>query len=70
MKGRKLRKKKIPFSSIPLQTGANKQEALEQIFAPDGDGRLYPARLIQPEGELWWLLDEDAGAKYSRQIIT
>jgi len=22
----------------------------------------YPSRLIQPVGELWWLLDADAGA--------
>lgn len=50
-----------------LVTGINKQEALEQIFAPDGDGRLYPARLIQPQGELWWLLDQEAGANLKQE---
>jgi 6-phosphogluconolactonase len=25
----------------------------------------YPARLIQPQGELWWLLDQEAGAEIS-----
>ncbi|TVQ48899.1 MAG: 6-phosphogluconolactonase [Gloeocapsa sp. DLM2.Bin57] len=42
---------------IFLVTGANKQPALSQIFAPEADGMLYPARLIKPQGELWWLLD-------------
>ncbi len=44
-----------------LVTGANKQHALRQIFAPVGDEMQYPARLIQPAGELWWLLDAAAG---------
>ncbi|MGL5083586.1 MAG: 6-phosphogluconolactonase [Microcoleaceae cyanobacterium] len=44
-----------------LVTGANKQSALAQIFAPMADELTYPARLIQPQGELWWLLDEAAG---------
>lgn len=46
---------------IFMVTGANKQHALSQIFAPDGDATTYPARLIQPQGELWWLLDQAAG---------
>jgi 6-phosphogluconolactonase len=41
--------------------GANKRPALAQVFAPTGDELTYPARLIQPQGELWWLLDEAAG---------
>jgi len=41
--------------------GANKRPALAQIFAPTGDDQSYPSRLIQPQGELWWLLDEAAG---------
>ncbi len=44
-----------------LVTGANKIPALTQIFAAQGDSQLYPARLIQPQGELWWLLDAGAG---------
>jgi 6-phosphogluconolactonase len=43
---------------IFLVSGANKQPALEQIFAPEGDEFQYPSRSIQPQGELWWLLDK------------
>jgi len=46
-----------------LVAGKNKQTALEQVFAAQGDAMTYPSRLIKPEGELWWLLDLDAGAK-------
>lgn len=41
--------------------GANKRPALEQVFAPVADDFTYPSRLIQPQGELWWLLDRAAG---------
>ncbi|NJO40578.1 MAG: 6-phosphogluconolactonase [Cyanobacteria bacterium RU_5_0] len=41
--------------------GASKQAALAQIFAPVGDDTTYPSRLIQPNNELWWLLDRAAG---------
>jgi 6-phosphogluconolactonase len=44
-----------------LVAGESKQPALAQIFAPSGDEMTYPARLIQPQGELWWLLDSAAG---------
>jgi 6-phosphogluconolactonase len=46
---------------IFLVTGENKRPALAQIFAPSADEMTYPARLIQPQGELWWLLDRAAG---------
>ncbi|MCG8368466.1 MAG: 6-phosphogluconolactonase [Pseudanabaenales cyanobacterium] len=46
---------------IFLAAGANKQGALTQIFAPEADAQTYPARLIQPQGELWWLVDAAAG---------
>ncbi len=46
---------------IFLVAGANKQPALAQIFASAADALTYPARLIQPQGELWWLLDKSAG---------
>jgi len=46
---------------IFLVAGSSKRPALAQIFAPDADALTYPARLIQPQGELWWLLDESAG---------
>jgi len=46
---------------IFMVAGASKQTALTQVFSPDGDSTTYPSRLIQPQGELWWLLDESAG---------
>jgi len=45
-----------------LVAGETKTEALQHVFAPDGDEMAYPARAIQPSGELWWLLDGAAGA--------
>lgn len=45
---------------IFLVAGANKQSALEHVFAPQGDETQYPSRLIQPQGELLWLLDRAA----------
>ncbi len=52
---------------IFLVTGANKQTALERIFADDSDSRQYPSRFIQPQGELWWLLDRAAGSKFANK---
>lgn len=49
-----------------LVAGAGKQEALAQIFAPEADPLTYPARLIQPQGELWWLLDQTAGENLNK----
>lgn len=46
---------------IFLVSGANKRAALAQVFAPVADDFTYPSRLIQPQGELWWLLDAAAG---------
>lgn len=48
-------------SVLFLVAGASKRPALAQIFAQDADPLIYPARLIQPQGELWWLLDGEAG---------
>lgn len=45
---------------IFIVSGANKQTALAQVFAQEADAMNYPARLIQPQGQLWWLLDESA----------
>ncbi|MGB3491920.1 MAG: 6-phosphogluconolactonase [Elainellaceae cyanobacterium] len=46
-----------------MVAGASKQEALAHILAPEDDSQHYPARLIQPQGELIWLLDSAAGEK-------
>lgn len=51
-----------------LVAGKNKQTALEKVFATQGDAMTYPSRLIDPQGELLWLLDLDAGAKIDTTI--
>lgn len=48
---------------IFIVAGANKRLALAEVFAPVGDSMAYPSRLIQPQGELYWLLDDHAGAE-------
>jgi 6-phosphogluconolactonase len=50
-----------------LVAGSSKRPALAQIFAPVADAMIYPSRLIQPQGELWWLLDHSAGQELSNQ---
>lgn len=52
-----------------LVSGANKRSALEHVFAPTADELTYPARLIQPQGELWWLLDQAAGQDLKSEMI-
>ncbi|MDY6783567.1 MAG: 6-phosphogluconolactonase [Cyanobacteriota bacterium] len=47
---------------IFLVAGSSKQNALQNIFAETADPMKYPSRLIQPQGELYWLLDGEAGA--------
>lgn len=49
-----------------IVAGEGKRPALAQIFATDADPMTYPSRLIQPEGELWWLLDESAGQELKK----
>ncbi|HEY9639098.1 MAG TPA: 6-phosphogluconolactonase [Coleofasciculaceae cyanobacterium] len=48
-----------------IVAGSSKQPALAQVFAPNADDETYPSRLIQPQGELLWLLDQAAGEKLS-----
>ena len=48
---------------IFVVAGENKRPALKQVFASKADDTKYPSRLIQPKGELWWLLDSSAGAE-------
>ena len=45
-----------------IVAGENKRPALQQILAPEADPISYPSRLIKPQGELWWLLDQTAVA--------
>ena len=55
---------------IFIVAGENKRPALRQVFAPQADAETYPARLIQPQGELWWLLDSSAGAEIKEQTTS
>ncbi|KGF73092.1 6-phosphogluconolactonase [Neosynechococcus sphagnicola sy1] len=43
-----------------MAAGAGKQQALRHVFAPIDSETDYPSRLIQPRGELRWLLDQAA----------
>jgi len=56
-------------SVIFIVAGASKKPALAQIFAAAGDAIAYPARLIQPNGEIWWLLDATAGEDLQAQTV-
>ncbi|MEO0827215.1 MAG: 6-phosphogluconolactonase [Cyanobacteria bacterium J06642_9] len=54
-----------------LVAGANKQTALAHIFADQDDNQRYPARLIHPDdGELWWLLDQEAGSGMAASTLS
>lgn len=53
-----------------IVAGAGKRPALAQIFAPVADAMTYPTRLIQPQGEIWWLLDESAGQELSAECLS
>jgi 6-phosphogluconolactonase len=48
-----------------LVAGVGKQAALQHVFAADADNNLYPARFVQPVGELLWLLDAALNAAVS-----
>jgi 6-phosphogluconolactonase len=44
-----------------LVAGQSKRPALNAIFSDQADPFAYPARFIQPKGQLYWLLDKNAG---------
>lgn len=46
-----------------IVAGSDKQTALEAVFLAEGDDLTYPSRLIKPQDELWWLLEENAAQK-------
>lgn len=41
-----------------LVSGENKIDALTQVFSDDADSNQYPSKLIQPQGELIWFIDQ------------
>ena len=51
-----------------LVAGENKRSALAQVFASEADNSMYPSRLIQPKGEMWWMLDAAAGSQLAPPI--
>jgi len=57
---------------IFLVAGENKRPALAQVFAPTASEMTYPSRLIKPEKELWWFLDEAAvpNVKFKCEFVT
>lgn len=50
---------------IFMVAGTSKQAALAQVFSTTADDAAYPSRLVQPAGELWWLLDQAAGENFA-----
>jgi 6-phosphogluconolactonase len=48
-----------------LVAGASKQPALRQILIDQGDPAEYPARGVDPQGDLYWFLDAAAGQDFS-----
>jgi len=50
-----------------IVSDASKRPALTQVFAPIADNESYPSRLIQPQGELYWLLDAAAGLELNQK---
>lgn len=49
-----------------LVAGEGKAEALKEILEGDGDPRDYPSRLVQPAGELNWMVDRAAAEMLER----
>ena len=49
-----------------LVAGANKRLALDRVFAEQGDETEYPSRSIDPDGEVLWLLDEEAASELDK----
>ena len=49
-----------------LVTGSGKAQALRQVLKPQSDSIVLPASMVRPsDGELSWLVDEEAGALLS-----
>jgi 6-phosphogluconolactonase len=52
-----------------MVAGGGKQDALRHVFAAEASSATYPARLIQPLGECWWLLDQALGQYLDHKIL-
>jgi 6-phosphogluconolactonase len=49
-----------------LVAGEDKAEALREILEGDADPHAYPAKLIQPNGDLVWMVDRNAARLLAR----
>ena len=59
--------KKLVF----IVTGKSKASVVSQIIQKKADDGLFPASLVRPQnGELFWLLDEDAAAKIDPSMFS
>jgi 6-phosphogluconolactonase len=52
-----------------LVAGEDKAGALDKILEEDADPRAYPATLIQPAGELEWMLDRSAASMLDEHSV-
>jgi 6-phosphogluconolactonase len=53
-----------------LVAGEDKAEAIEKILEEGADPRAYPASLIQPAGELEWMLDQSAASLLDKGSVS
>jgi 6-phosphogluconolactonase len=51
------------FRVVFLVAGINKAPALAQVLEGSSQPEIYPSQLINPEGELFWLLDTAAASQ-------
>jgi 6-phosphogluconolactonase len=54
-----------------LVGGPGKADTLEAVLEGPEQPTVYPAQLIRPalpDGQLWWLVDEDAGARLQHRV--
>ncbi len=50
-----------------LVAGEGKAEAVKEILEGDADPQDYPAKLVQPAGDLTWMLDREAAGLLSKR---
>lgn len=50
-----------------LVAGSGKAEALKEVLEGDADPHEYPAKFVQPAGDLTWMLDRDAAGLLSKR---
>ncbi len=51
-----------------LVAGEGKAEALKEVLEGDADPHDYPSKLVQPAGELNWMVDEEASKNLEHSL--